>query len=300
MLTTQQIRRIADQSGARDIEKVEVDIILTHLLQLFHEQGIAEHVAFKGGTMLRKMVFGPRGRYSTDLDFTLRSNFTDEQVMEMIQDALREPCQGIGFKLADKDWGFTDGSFFANPVCSHAGNEKGIKINIQVSLREKPILSVRPMPQIAQGYFKELPFKPADIPCLAREEVLSEKIRAASHRSKIRDLHDLSQALNTQFNRALTRSLAVIKLWESDKENLDYNRFAKKVEGGKDYDLNELKNLLRKDEQPDLKTMIKRVTENYRWLGQTTDLEKKITQDHKRTRKDEVATLKAEAIKRAK
>ena len=84
MLTTQQIRRIADQSGARDIEKVEVDIILTHLLQLFHEQGITEHVAFKGGTMLRKMVFGPRGRYSTDLDFTLRSNFTDEQVMEMI------------------------------------------------------------------------------------------------------------------------------------------------------------------------------------------------------------------------
>ena len=156
MLTTQQIRRIADQSGARDIEKVEVDIILTHLLQLFHEQGITEHVAFKGGTMLRKMVFGPRGRYSTDLDFTLCSNFTDEQVMEMIQDALHAPWQGISFKLADKDWGFTDGSFFANPVCSHAGNEKGIKINIQVSLREKPVLSVRPLPQIVQGYFKEL------------------------------------------------------------------------------------------------------------------------------------------------
>ena len=156
VLTTQQIRRIADQSGARDIGKVEVDIILTHLLQLFHERGITEHVAFKGGTMLRKMVFGPRGRYSTDLDFTLCSNSTDEQVMEMIQDALHAPWQGIGFKLADKDWGFTDGSFFANPVCSHAGNEKGIKINIQVSLREKPILSVRPLPQIVQGYFKEL------------------------------------------------------------------------------------------------------------------------------------------------
>ena len=46
--------------------------------------------------------------------------------------------------------------------------------------------------------------------------------------------------------------------------------------------------------------MIKRVTGNYRWLGQTTDLEKKITQDNKRTRKNEVATLKADAIKRAK
>ena len=61
MLTTEQIRKVAAQSGARDIAKVEIDIILTHLLQLFHEKGITEHVAFKGGTMLRKMIFGPRG-----------------------------------------------------------------------------------------------------------------------------------------------------------------------------------------------------------------------------------------------
>ena len=48
MLTVEQIRRVAQQSGARDITKVETDIILTHLLQLFHERGIEEHVAFKG------------------------------------------------------------------------------------------------------------------------------------------------------------------------------------------------------------------------------------------------------------
>jgi predicted nucleotidyltransferase component of viral defense system len=299
MLTTQQIRRIADQSGARDIEKVEIDIILTHLLQLFHEKGITEHIAFKGGTMLRKMIFGPRGRYSTDLDFTLRSNLRDEEVMEMILDALSSSYHGISFKIADKDWDFTDGSFFANPVCSHAGNEKGIKIKIQVSLREKPILPVRAMPQIQQGYFKELPFELADIPSLAQEEALSEKIRAASQRSKIRDVHDLSQAVNVKIDRELTRSLVVVKLWESDKENLDYNRFAKQVEGSKDYDLNDLRNLLRKDEQPDLKVMIKRVTDNYRWLGQVTDLEKKITQDTKRTLKADVAALKADAVKRA-
>jgi predicted nucleotidyltransferase component of viral defense system len=299
MLTTDQIRKVAAQSGARDIEKVETDIILTHLLQLFHEKGITEHVAFKGGTMLRKMIFGPRGRYSTDLDFTLRSDFTDEQVMEMILGSLSEPYHGISFKIEDKDWDFTDSSFFANPTCSHAGNEKGIKIKIQVSLREKPILSVRALPQLKQGYFDQLPFQPADIPSLAHEEVMSEKIRAASQRSKIRDLHDLSQAVNMKFDRDLTRSLAVIKLWESDKDNLDYDKFAKQVEGGKDYDLGDLRNLLRKDEQPELKAMIKRVTDNYRWVGQMTDIEKGIAQDRKRTRRDDVAALKADAVKRA-
>ena len=78
MLTTEQLRKIAQQSGARDVSKVETDIILTFLLQLFHEKGVTEHVAFKGGTMLRKMIFGLRGRYSTDLDFTRRTDVGDE------------------------------------------------------------------------------------------------------------------------------------------------------------------------------------------------------------------------------
>src|ERR1700694_2282876 len=42
MLTIEQIRRIAHQTGARDIDKVETDVILTYLLQLFHDKGITE------------------------------------------------------------------------------------------------------------------------------------------------------------------------------------------------------------------------------------------------------------------
>ena len=299
MLTTQQIRRIAEQSGARDIEKVETDIVLTHLLQLFVEKGIAEHVAFKGGTMLRKMVFGPRGRYSTDLDFTLCVGSVQDDVMETILDALNAPYRGIAFKLEDRDWYLTDDGFAVNPVCAHEGNKRGVKIKIQVSAREAPVLPVRAAPQIEQAYFKDLGFSPAAIPSLAFEEILSEKIRAASQRSKIRDLHDLAQAVNVKFDRALTRSLAVVKLWESDKSNLDYDSFAKQIAGGKDYDLGDLRNLLRKDEQPDVGAMIKRVIENYRWLGQTTDLETKIVKDAKRTLKDDVAALKAIAVARS-
>ncbi len=73
MITTSELRRIANRSGARSIQNVEIDIILTYLLHLFHERGLLEHLAFKGGTMLRKMEFGPRGRLSTDFIFTLYS-----------------------------------------------------------------------------------------------------------------------------------------------------------------------------------------------------------------------------------
>jgi len=64
MLTATQLRQVAARSGARDIGNVEIDVLLTHLLQLFSEKGVMEHLAFKGGTMLRKMVFGPRGAHS--------------------------------------------------------------------------------------------------------------------------------------------------------------------------------------------------------------------------------------------
>src|SRR5258707_9045079 len=131
------------------------DVILTYLLQLFHEKGITEHVAFKGGTMLRKMIFGPRGRLSTDLDFTRRTDISDEGLMEMMLDAVGQSYHGLSFRFdRDKDWYFTDNSLAANPVCAHAGNEKGVNVKLEVSLREKPILLVRVMPQIAQDYFK--------------------------------------------------------------------------------------------------------------------------------------------------
>jgi predicted nucleotidyltransferase component of viral defense system len=68
MLTANQLRQIAGRPSARDIGNVEIDVILTYLLHLFADKGIMGHVGFKGGTMLRKMVFGPRGRLSTDLD----------------------------------------------------------------------------------------------------------------------------------------------------------------------------------------------------------------------------------------
>jgi predicted nucleotidyltransferase component of viral defense system len=298
VLTIEQIRRIAQQSGARDISKVETDIVLTFLLQLFQEKGITTHIAFKGGTMLRKMIFGPRGRYSTDLDFTRRSEVSDEGIMELMLDALGQPYHGLSFRFdRDKDWYFTDRSLAANPTCVHAGNEKGVKIKLEVSLRERPIIPISALPQLSQEYFKLLPFNPADVPSLVYEEVVSEKVRAASQRSKIRDLHDLSEAAGRDCNRSLLRSLAVIKLWESGKDNLDYAKFAAQVENGKDYDLNDLTNLLRKDQRPNLQDMIRRAKDGFRFLDQLTDLERKIVQDSRRHRKSDIEQLKAAAVK---
>jgi predicted nucleotidyltransferase component of viral defense system len=211
MLTTSQLRQVAARSGARDIANVEIDVILTFLLQLLIERGVMEHLAFKGGTMLRKMIFGPRGRLSTDLDFTCRTDISIDDLTLALLDALAQPYRGIAFRFGkDKDWYLTDDGCAANPVCSHVENERGVKIKVQISTRERPILPVRSTPHIEQDYFRLLGFAPADIPCLSLEEVIAEKIRAASQRSKIRDLHDLSELAGRPMNRPVVRSLAVL------------------------------------------------------------------------------------------
>jgi predicted nucleotidyltransferase component of viral defense system len=292
MLSTNDLRKIAARSGARDIGNVEIDVLLTHLLQLFCEKGITEHVAFKGGTMLRKMVFGPRGRLSTDLDFTRRTDIEIDDLMLMMLDALSAPYHGLSFRFdKDKDWYLTDEGCAANPVCFHDDNPKGVKIKLQISTREAPILPVVATKQIEQDYFKLLPFEPAEIPSLAFEEAVAEKIRAASQRSKIRDLHDLSEIAGRPLNREIIRSLAVIKLWNSGGPGLDYGRFADRVKGGGDYDIGDLTSLLRKDQKPDLNAMIRRVIEGYHFLADLTDVEKVLAADGARRNKHDAESL---------
>jgi predicted nucleotidyltransferase component of viral defense system len=291
MLTITELRRVALRSGARDIGKVEIDVLLTYLLQLFTERGITDHVAFKGGTLLRKMHFGPRGRLSTDLDFTARSDLGQDDVMVMMLDALSEPYHGLSFTIADNDWYLTDDGFAANPVCAHEGNETGVNIKLQVSIREKPVLPIAAATQLRQEYFDLLGFQPAAIPSLAFEEAVAEKIRAASQRSKIRDLHDLSEISGREINRDLIRSLAVIKLWNSGGAGLNYDSFATKIRGGGDYDIADLTNLLRRDQKPDLDGMIRRVVDGFRFLNDLSEIERILAADGSKTKRKEAEQL---------
>jgi hypothetical protein len=60
------------------------------------------------------------------------------------------------------------------------------------------------------------------------------------------------------FNRDLTRWLAVYKLWTSGGFGLDFERFRPRIEDRRNYNLDDLRSLLRKDQNPDLQGMIRR------------------------------------------
>jgi predicted nucleotidyltransferase component of viral defense system len=63
-----------------------IDIAQDLLLARLCERGVFDHLAFKGGTALRKLYAGNAGRFSTDLDFSVRNPDDDpEAVAELLR-----------------------------------------------------------------------------------------------------------------------------------------------------------------------------------------------------------------------
>jgi hypothetical protein len=97
-------------------------------------------------------------------------------------------------------------------------------------------------------------------------------------------------------DRDIIRSLAVLKLWDSDGPNLDYGRFRERITGAGDYDVADLTTLLRRDQRPDLDQMIQRVVDGFRFLGDLTDLERNLAGDDARRRRADAEALR-DAVK---
>jgi predicted nucleotidyltransferase component of viral defense system len=188
------------------------EVVLTFLMQLLSERGILARLAFKGGTCLRKMFLGTQGRFSTDLDFTGIEDHDHEEVILDMMAAFEQTYQGIHFAIPDEGYYEThDGmSWGANPTYAHEWNASGeSEVRLQISRRETPTLPTERRPQIEQGYFKALPLEPAEITCLALEEILAEKIRACYQRNKARDIFDLGVFATRPLNQPLIRRLVV-------------------------------------------------------------------------------------------
>jgi hypothetical protein len=129
------VDRYAHQSGVKDQLVAEREVVLTYALGLLRETGALDHLAFKGGTCLRKIVFGSTGRFSEDLDFTLRTD-DDQAALTAIYEAFHHEHHGVAFSLAD-DWYETDDGFGMAVRYRHEWNSSG-KFRLRVSSREKP------------------------------------------------------------------------------------------------------------------------------------------------------------------
>lgn len=287
MLTQPQVQRYAIESGLRDIMIAEKEVVLTFLLQVLSERGLLDRLAFKGGTCLRKMFVGSQGRFSTDLDFTGTEDHNHEDIILAIMEAFAQPFHGIQFAIPDEGYYETEDtlSWGVNPTYAHDWNQGSAgEVKLQISRRETPTLPTLRLPHIEQGYFRFLPFVPAEITCLALTEILAEKIRACYQRNKARDIYDLGMFATRPLDQALVRRLVVLKLWQA-RDGFDPARLLQKFEDGRAFDWDDLRLLLRRTINIDRDRITSDCVRGFRFLAELTPEEQVLANDpHQRER----------------
>ena len=295
MLTQPQLQRFAHESGIRNLEIVEKEVVLTYFLQLLSERGFLADMAFKGGTCIRKTWLGSNGRFSTDVDFTAtrQEKSADDYVLQLAE-ITSQPFHGIQFEIdmGDRGWYEADDgvSWGVLPNYRHAlGN--GV-LKLQVSNRETPTLLSDSRPQLEISYFKLLPFKPADLSCLRIEEILAEKIRATYQRNKPRDIWDLDQFAGRPFYEPLIRKLMITKLWQV-RDSFSPERWNAKLEEARAWDWDDLRQLVRGGVS-DPKQMLKRCAGRFAFLADMNADESELAVDSHQRRRDLYEKLVAE------
>ncbi len=283
------------QGSQVGIDVAEREIVLTYVLKILEDAGLLKTLAFKGGTCLRKCVYGKETRFSVDLDFTSDGDKEPDDVILELVGALGKPAFGLSFAIDTKDFYVAEDrmSCGATVVYKHAWNEANFKLD--VSLREEPSLDLTSFALQPQPYFKYLEFKPFPIRSFQFEELLGEKIRAASQRVRSRDLYDLAKAADKPLKTKLIRALAVIKCWNA-RDAFDPARFMGNLRSS-NYDWDDLRQLVRRSEKLNPEALISTCEKRYKFLLDLTENEKRLITDAKRhSLKSLPRTLLKEAV----
>jgi predicted nucleotidyltransferase component of viral defense system len=276
----------ARNSGLRDKLVAERDVVLTYALRALRDAGVMGHLAFKGGTCLRKLVFGSSGRFSEDLDFTLHTDRPQDDVLSELVEVFNGEHHGITFALDEYYKTEGDTSFGGDVLYRHAWNDAG-RFRLQVSLRERPTLAVVSKAMQHQAYFSRLEFGLFDVRSLELIEMMAEKVRAACQRAKVRDLYDLHRFAGTPFDAELLRRMVVLKLWQV-RDPFEPEAFFTKLRSGS-YDWEDIRRLVRASDRIEPDAILASVEGRFAALRKLTELEGEVIADAKSGRNEPLA-----------
>ena len=254
------------------------EIILTYALALMDESGLLPRLAFKGGTCLRKVIFGKQYRFSEDLDFTILDDVKPQALLQEIQKVFSSPFHDISFHEVEGSARITTGGIGVQ-FEYHAPSASGA-FDLEISFRAEPILPVIQRPLQEQSYFKQLEVSAPKIHTLAFEEIVSEKMRATFQRSRPRDIYDLYFCIQKPLNLHQLKGLVLIKCWQV-RDPFDIDKFIGNLHSTK-YNWEELDNLLAKGSRPRPEKMVKLIESKAGMFQSLSEEEKEIIADSKR------------------
>ena len=187
MIPASYIQEWSNKAPWPDLRQVEQDLIITRALcDLSNSPALEGKIAFRGGTVLNKLLFRQPLRYSEDIDLVQ----TQPSPIGSTIDAVRNALSWLGKCNRSQAENSTRLVFRFSP---EAEPESTLKLKVEINTREhKSLYGTKRYPfEIKSRWYqakaKILSFEP--------EELFGTKLRALLQRNKGRDLFDLHEGL---------------------------------------------------------------------------------------------------------
>jgi predicted nucleotidyltransferase component of viral defense system len=170
------------------LEQVELDLVISRALtELYNDDFLASHLAFRGGTALHKLYLSPQPRYSEDID-----------LVQIKSEPVKETINRIGKAL----------SFIGNPVVKQKANNNTLvfrfeseiqpvvplKLKVEINCREH--FNILGLTKIGFDVNNQWFSGECQVTTYLLDELLGTKLRALYQRRKGRDLYDLYKGLS--------------------------------------------------------------------------------------------------------
>lgn len=170
----------------RSNEQIEQDLVICRaLVEIFSDDYLREHLAFRGGTALHKLYLSPQPRYSEDIDLVQIKSEPIKETITKIQEKLEFLGKASTFqKQANNTLKFRFESEFA-PV-------QPLRLKVEINCREHftSLGMIEKEFAVESAWFKGA----CQIKTYKLEELLGTKLRALYQRRKGRDLYDIYKA----------------------------------------------------------------------------------------------------------
>ena len=187
MIPASYIQEWSNKAPWPDLRQVEQDLIITRALcDLSNSPALEGKIAFRGGTVINKLLFRQPLRYSEDIDLVQ----TQPSPIGSTIDAVRNALSWLGKCNRSQAENSTRLVFRFSP---EAEPESTLKLKVEINTREhKSLYGTKRYPfEIKSRWYqakaKILSFEP--------EELFGTKLRALLQRNKGRDLFDLHEGL---------------------------------------------------------------------------------------------------------
>jgi len=165
------------------LSQVEQDLIISRaLVEIFNNDYLKSHIAFRGGTALNKLIFPRPLRYSEDIDLNRLEKGPAKKLIDEIRNALDEM---LGQPKKVKSTDLSIKMIYHYPSIDGATSRLKIEINIRETLPQKELNQI-PF-EVKSLYFTGK----TTIMAFDTQEMIGTKIRALYQRNKGRDLFDL-------------------------------------------------------------------------------------------------------------